>query len=117
MINVNVMIDDILKQLKNIKVVSYHPEEFNEIPVVSYYEIASPTGFRADNQEWAQKSYIAIDIWAHSIGECGEIAIEIDRIMQAEGWYREMSTDMPPENNIYQKNMRFYKQIFFETEE
>lgn len=114
MVNVNVILDKLLGQLDGIKVVAYHPGEFNELPVVSYYEIGSPTGLCADNSEWSQKSYIAIDIWARSVGECGEIAIEVDRIMQADGWYREMSRDMPPENGVRHKHMRFYKQIFFE---
>ncbi len=114
MLNVNVILDELLGKLDGIKAVAYHPEKFNELPVVSYYEIGSPTGFCADNSEWAQKSYVAVDVWTHSIGECGEIAIEVDRIMQQDGWCRELSHDMPPENGVYHKSMRFYKQLFFE---
>lgn len=115
MINVNVMIDEILQGL-SVKAVCQHPEEFNSMPIVSYYEIASPTGMCADNTEWAQKSYVAIDIWADSVGECGEIAIEVNRLMQSKGWYREMSRDLPPENGVRHKSMRFHKEIYFDDE-
>lgn len=114
MINVNVILDGLLNKLDGVKVVAYYPRELNELPVVSYYEITSPTGFCADNAEWAQRSYVAIDVWARSIYDSGEIAIKVDEIMQADGWYRETSRDMPPEDGAYRKNMRFYKQIFFE---
>lgn len=117
MINVNMIINSILKTLNGVKVECQQPEEFNDLPIVSHYEIGSPMGFCADNAEWAQKSYVAIDVWARSVGECGEIAVEVDALMQKEGWKREMSRDMPPDNGVRHKSMRFYKQIFFENKE
>lgn len=113
MVNVNVMIDDMLRKLKDVNVVCYHPEAFNKLPVVSYYELTTTTGLCYDNAEQGQRSHVSVDVWANSVGECGEISVEVDRLMQKEGWHRDMSRDMPPENKVYHKAMRYYKHIFF----
>lgn len=114
MVNVNVMLEEILSSLSDVTVVCQHPEKFNRLPVVSYYEIGNTTGMCADNEEWGQKTYAAVDVWTKSAGECGEIAVKVDALMQKHGWRRELSRDMPPENGVRHKAMRFYKHIFFE---
>lgn len=116
MIDVNKQVRDILKSVEDVTLTYYHPEQFNKPPIISYYELATTTGLAYDNAEQGQRSNVQIDIWGGSGGECSRIAIQVDSAMQKEGWRREMSRDMPPENSIYHKTMRYYKHIFFLNE-
>ena len=113
MVDVNRIVREILQGIDGVKVTYYHPDTFNKMPVLSYYELTTTTGFCADNAEQAQRSNIVIDVWAKRAADCSRIAIEVDAAMQADNWYREFSRDLPPEDGIYHKSMRFYKQIFF----
>lgn len=112
MIDVNCEVKKILAEIDDVKAVFYHPQKFNELPVISYYELITKTGLCYDNEEQAQRSYVVIDVWGKSGGECARLAIRIDEVMQNSGWYRSFARDLPPENGICHKNMRFYKQIF-----
>lgn len=114
MVDVNKVTRGILERIDGVKITFYHPNEFNKLPIISYYELTTTTGMCFDNAEQAQKSNVQIDIWGKGGGECSRLAVEVDKEMQAEGWYREMSRDMPPENNIYHKTMRFSKEIYKE---
>lgn len=114
MIDVNEVVRRVLKGMPDIKVTYYHPSAFNDMPIVSYYELVTTTGMCYDNAEQAQNSSVAIDVWGKSAAECGRIAIDVDKAMQDNGWYRDFSRDMPPEDNIYHKTMRFKKEIFKE---
>lgn len=113
MTDANKEVREILETIDDVKVTFYHPDEFNKLPIVSYYELTTTTGMCFDNAEQAQRSYAQIDIWGKGGGECSRIAVRVDEAMQQHGWYREMSRDMSPENKIYHKTMRFYKEIFF----
>lgn len=113
MIDVNKEVRAVLNHLKDVTVTYYHPDKFNSLPVVSYYELTTTTGLCYDNTEQAQKSYIAVDIWGKSGAQCAKTAIEADKLMQDAGWYREFAMDLPPEDKIYHKSMRFFKEIFF----
>lgn len=118
MIDANKIVREILETIDGVTVTFYHPGKFNKLPVISYYEIATSTGLCYDNAEQGQKTYIAIDIWGKGGGECSRLAIKADAVMQKDGWYRELSKDMPKETEgkvtVCHKHMRFYKQIFFE---
>lgn len=116
MIDVNAQIREILKNVPSVAVTFHSPNKANKLPVISYYELATVTGLCYDNREQGQKSSVQIDIFAKSGSECSKIAIEVDKLMQNEGWYRELSMDIPPEENVYHKTMRFSKNIYF-TEE
>lgn len=113
MINAVSIVKEILDGL-DCEVIFYHPQDKYKPPVVSIYEMTTNTGFAFDNAEQAQLSYIAVDVWGNSFNECTEIAIQADSLMQAEGWKREFSRDLPPEDNVYHKAMRYKKQIFFD---
>ncbi len=114
MINVNREVRNILKAVEGVKIVYYHPDEYNKLPIISHYELTTTTGMRYDNAEQAQKTYVSVDVWGKSADECTDFAIKADKLMQDAGWYREFSMDLPPENKIYHKSMRFFKEIFFE---
>ncbi len=114
MVDVNKITRKILETLDGVKITFYHPNTFNRLPIISYYELVTVTGQCYDNAEQAQYSNMQIDIWGKSGSECSRLAIRVDEAMQAHGWCREFSRDMPPENNICQKTMRYSKEIFKE---
>ncbi|MDY3971656.1 MAG: hypothetical protein SOZ28_02965 [Clostridia bacterium] len=114
MVDVNKIVREILETIDGVTVTFYHPDKFNNLPVISYYELTTTTGMCFDNEEQAQSSGVEIDIWGKGGGECSRLAIKVDKAMQNDGWYRELSRDMPPENNIFHKTMRFSKEIFKE---
>lgn len=117
MVDVNRIVREILKTIDGVTVTFYHPEKFNKLPVISYYDLGTATGFCCDNAEQGQASNVSIDIWSRSGAECGRLAIEVDAAMQNQGWKRELSRDMPKETEgkteVYHKAMRFYKHIYF----
>ena len=116
MLDVNKIVRDTLENIDGVKVTFYHPQEFNVLPIISYYELTTNTGLCYDNAEQAQKSSVVIDIWGKSGSECSRLAVEVDKHMQKCGWYREFSRDMPSEDGIYHKTMRFFKEIYFKEE-
>lgn len=100
------------KALSNLKytVVYQYPADFNDLPVVSYYNLSETGGFYADNTECIQNGYVQIDIWSDTGAKCGEISIEVNEVMERDGWTRKMSMDVPKKNEkIYHRTMRFYK--------
>lgn len=114
MVDVNKIVRDILRRINGVTVTFYHPGTFNKLPVISYYELTTITGFCADNAEQGQDSNVCIDIWGNSGAKCSDIAVLVDKEMQAAGWYRGFSRDMPPEDEVYHKTMRYRKDIYFE---
>lgn len=114
MVDANRIVRGILESIGGVKVTFYHPKEFNKLPIISYYELTTTTGFSCDNAEQAQKSSVVADIWCRSAADCVCIAVKVDKAMQDNGWKREFSRDLPPEDGIFHKSMRFKKEIFFD---
>ena len=117
MIDVNAVADSLLAPLENEGVVLcyQYPESFNELPVVSFYNLITEEGFRADCREEAQVSRVQIDIWAEKKTQPGRIAVRVNELMQNGGWQRELDRDLPKktEAHVYHRTMRFAKEIFF----
>lgn len=118
MISANKIAEKLLAPMRSdgIRVYYQYPDTFAVLPVVSYYDLITVEGFRADNVEQAQISRLQIDIWALEKTEPGKIAEKINRIMQSDGWIRELGRDMPKdtENRVYHYTMRFVKEIYEE---
>lgn len=114
MVDVNKIVREILNGIDGVKITFFHPGKFNVLPVISYYELTTTTGFCADNAEQAQNSNVVIDVWGGGGGECSRIAVRVDAAMQKSGWYREFSRDLPPDGGVYHKTMRYNKSIFYE---
>ncbi len=117
MVDVNKIVREILGGIDGVKVTYYYPNEFNNLPIISYYELTTTTGMRYDNAEQAQVSTVVVDVWGSGGGECSRLAVKVDAAMQNNGWYREFSRDMPPDGGVYHKTMRFSKSIFYKDEE
>lgn len=109
MIDVNIEAEKSLSAL-DVKAVYQYPESFASLPVISYYSINESGAFYCDNEEAIQEGHIQLDIWSDIPSQCGETAIKVNDIMVQDGWIRELSMDVPKNNDkIYHKTMRFKK--------
>ncbi len=88
----------------------YYPKKFNDLPVISFYNLTENPDFSADNNEVVQSGCVVVDIWADEPSDCGKIAVEVNDVMTADNWSREFSRDLPPDNSgVHHKTMRFSK--------
>lgn len=110
MLDVN---EELEKSLKNLscKLVYQHPEGFNTLPVVSYYNLTESVSFSYDNEEQMQDGVVQLDIWADIPKKCGEIALEINELLTKDGWCRQFSMDIPKQSGerAYHRTMRYIK--------
>ena len=106
MIDVNAMAEAALSNLKW-KVVYYHPNESIKLPCVSWYTISEKPKGSYDNNEWFSTATIVVDVWAKTPKKVGEIALEVNSVLNAEGWKRNWSMDVAPDDGVYRKSMRF----------
>lgn len=87
-----------------------HPKTFTSLPVVSFFNVSEKGAFYADNEESVQSGYVQVDVWAAEGAQCGFLALNVNEIMTGDGWTRQMSADIPEDNEkIYHKTMRFHK--------
>lgn len=112
MIDVNIELEKSLENL-SCPLTYQHPEGFNKLPVVSYYNLTEQASMACDNEELLQDGTVQLDIWAKLPSDCGKIAIEINALMTADGWVRQFSMDIPKQDGekAYHKTMR-YARIF-----
>lgn len=117
MIDINARLTELLKLLKTtagVKIYYQYPDSFATLPAISHYELTEGESFRADNIERAYVSRVQIDIWSLKKTEPAQIGMKVNEIMQADGWVREMSRDLPKqtEDHVYHRTMRFAKEIW-----
>lgn len=109
MIDVNAEAEKTLSAL-NCKITYYYPEEFNDLPIVSFYNLTEKPDFSSDNEEDIQSGTVVVDVWAEESSDCGKIAVEVNEVMTADGWNREFSRDLPPDGSgVYHKTMRYVR--------
>lgn len=112
MIDVNPIVEKLLKSIDGVKVTFYYPSSFNTLPVISYYDISDIEGLRADNKEWTQDVDVQIDVWGKTAKQAKDISISVNDAMQSDGWRRTFSQPLPQDGEIYHRTMRFNK-IFY----
>ena len=116
MVEVNAIAEKNLKPMKNegFAVQYQYAESKAKLPAVTYYELIDQESFRADNIEMSSKVRVQIDVWALKRSEMSRGSIRANELMQADGWMRELSRDMPKEteNQTYHRTMRFVKEIW-----
>lgn len=108
MIDVNAEAEKTLSAL-NCKITYYYPENFNDLPVVSFYNLTERADFSTDNKEDIQSGTVQIDIWADEPSQCGEISLKVNEVMTEDSWNREFSMDIKPNDGVYHRTMRFTK--------
>lgn len=109
MIDVNSEAEKTLSAL-DYNVVYYYPDSFEKLPVITFYNLTETPDFAADNEEVMQEGCVVVDVWCDTPKQCGDIALEVNEAMIADGWGREFSRDLPPDDSgVYHKTMRFAK--------
>ena len=114
MIDVNGLVEPLLTQA-GVPVYFSYPEQFTDVPAISFYNLSDTAGFRADDSEWAQEARVQVDIWADRAIETGKIGTDVDAIMQRDGWIREYAADLPKQTDdqLFHRTMRFAKEIYY----
>lgn len=116
MININAEIQEILKNT-DVKSVYMYPDRFVGLPVISYFCSCEKSGFCCDNSELITEGTVQLDLWSESNIECDEIAINVERIMNENGYERVVAEDIPEgTDGIYHKAMRFFKEFISKEE-
>lgn len=108
MVDVNKEAENTLLKLPY-KVCYYYPDEWNALPVISFYNISESGAFAFDNKEVIQRGTVVVDIWSDAPDQCGKINMEIAAQMVGDGWYKEMSMDVPPVDGVYHRTSRYTK--------
>lgn len=116
MIEVDAIVERILSPMKDegYTVQFQYAETSAKLPAVTYYSLIDRESFRTDNVEMSSKCRVQIDVWAFKRSDMSKGSIRVNELMQADGWMREMSRDMPKEteNQAYHRTMRFVKEIW-----
>lgn len=113
MVDVNIEIERDLKNI-GIEAVYFFPENFNTLPVVSFYNLFEGSHMSCDNSELILRGVVQIDVWDKNPAEIGRIASRIKNGLTQNGWVREMAMDVANNgDNVYHRTMRFCK-IFME---
>lgn len=118
MVDVNEEIEAALADLSCTACYQY-PADFNDLPVVSFYNLTERPDFGSDNEEDIQMGWAQLDVWGDYPKDVGSLAIEVHKAMTAAGWTREFSMDVPSrtrmENNVeirtdvFHRTMRYVK--------
>ena len=108
MIDINAEVEKTLSKL-DYHTEYYYPQKFNDLPIVSFYNLTESAAFGSDNEEDIQGGTVVIDIWTDSPDKCGEIGLKVNDVMVGDDWCREFSRDIKPNNGIYHRTMRVSK--------
>lgn len=109
MIDINAEAEETLSGL-DCRIEYFYPEKFNELPIVTFYNLTERPDFSSDNEETIQSGTVVIDIWASEPAQCGEIGMKVNELMTSDDWSREFSRDLPPDGSgVYHRTMRFTK--------
>ncbi|MGM9935771.1 MAG: hypothetical protein ACI38A_00315 [Candidatus Ornithomonoglobus sp.] len=98
------------------KLVYTRPEQWNELPVISFYDLNTSGAFASDNETDIDKGLLVIDIWARDPSQAAKIACEVISVMNAAGWYTELNRHVDKTDGIYHRTTRFSK-IFISQED
>lgn len=92
-------------------VVYSHPDSCCKMPAVTFYTLTELNTFSTDNEAGVLEGHICVDVWSRKAEDCGRYGIEVNKVLTSDGWVREFSQDMPKEDGVYHKTMRFVKEF------
>lgn len=117
MIDVNAEAEKTLEAL-DCTVVYQYPEDFADLPAVSFYTLTERNSFATDNEADIQNGTVEIDVWSKNPLDLGRIGSKVNELMTADDWNREMSRDLPPDGSgVFHKTMRYSKDFYLCEEE
>ena len=108
-----------LKEISNVEVSYFYPEEWKKGKrLISYYELDNSEAEHADDEEYSSNIAIEVDVWCDTASECSRLAIEVNDKMHELDFMRTLATDLPEEGALkHHKTMRFEKEEILEMEE
>ncbi len=116
MVEVDAIADELLSPMRDegYSVQYQYTGEAAKMPAVTYYALIDKESFRADNMEQSSKCRVQIDVWAAKRSDMSRGSLRVNELMQADGWHRELSRDMPKETEqqVYHRTMRYAKEIW-----
>lgn len=89
----------------------FYPEQWNEFPVISFYDMNHTKSFSSDNEGDMSKGHIVVDIWTLEPGEGGRIAQEVTELMAVYEWWCELNKALPKTDGVYHRTLRFGKEF------
>ena len=107
MIDVKKEIYQKLNEIKEAKVVYFFPDEFNELPIISYYEIENSDSGYCGREVLSDISY-QIDVWGR--GNISKLCIEVDKKMAELGFRRSFGQDLS-KDGIARRTLRYSARI------
>ena len=118
MINLKPQILKKLKEISDVEVSYFYPQDWAKLPAISYYEMDNSMASKADDEEYSSNIAIQIDIWSKSSSQCSKLAIQVNEKMEDLEFERTLAVDLfEQDTNIYHKTMRFEKEEILEMEE
>ncbi len=112
MIDIKKDVAEKLSRISGVKINYYYPRSFNELPVITYYELSNSPEVFADDLEYSSNIAIQVDVWALNVGDMTDIAIKVSEIMVADGFKRAFAAEFfESGTGIHHKTMRFEKMV------
>ena len=104
-----------LKEISDVEVSYFYPQNWAKLPAISYYEMDNSVASRADDGEYSSNIAIQIDIWAKTPSKCSSLAIQVNEKMEELEFTRTLAVDLfEQEAGLYHKTMRFEKEEILE---
>ncbi len=95
-----------LSTLQGQKFYYFHPPEFTNLPVASYFEVENVGNLYADDQEIGSEMVYQIDLWGKS--SLTALAIGVDAVMTSLDFNRITAADLyEQDTKIWHKSMRY----------
>lgn len=97
-----------------VSVVYSYPDNFSDLPVISYYELINKPEFIADNKALSQVNKFIVDIWGKNPKELGDIAAQVAENLEQTGYRCAYCMDIPRRtiDEVFHKSMKFEKELF-----
>lgn len=105
MINIKPQINDLLNEVPGVTVSYFYPEDFANLPHISYYEASNNEYLRTDGEEQLTDIAIQIDVWSKT--STSELALLVDSKLSSIGFKREFSGDLKDPSGLNHKSMRY----------
>lgn len=105
MLNIKPQINSLLKEIPDVKVSFFYPEDWSKIPHITYYEASNSEYDSWDGVEAHSQIEIQIDIWDKK--STSELALAVDGKMSSIGFRRVFSGDLQDPSGLKHKTMRY----------
>jgi hypothetical protein len=104
MYDIKPQVNSLLESIPGVSVSDTYPSNFNNMPHISFYEIANTDPLRL-NKEYLTDISIQVDVWHNR--STWQVAQQVETKMRSIGLVRKFAADVPDPSGIKHKTMRF----------